>query len=73
MTDLGLYEVTGRRAYRGHDPGTTFEARIAPGPERRAVDRGDIRLIERFTPTIQPGSLTLPAGWLTTQEAPDHE
>jgi len=64
---LGVYEVVGKRAYRGHEPGTVFEARIGPGPEGRAINRGDIRLLDRVTPNIQPGSYQLPAGWLTTQ------
>lgn len=58
-----LYEVTGRRAYRGHEPGTFFEAEIPPGPESRAINRGDIRLVERFVPELQPGSYRLPLGW----------
>lgn len=69
MNQVGRYEVVGRREYRGHKPGTTFEARIDPGPERRAVVRGDIRLLERIIPSLQPGSVTLPDGWLT----PKHE
>jgi hypothetical protein len=63
----GLYLVCGSRAYRGHQPGETFEANIERNAERRAVQRRDIRLLERITPTIQPGSFTLPHGWLTQE------
>ena len=54
----GLYEVTGRRQYRGHEPGTVFEAAIAPSVEARALQRGDIKLLRRITPTLAPGSFT---------------
>lgn len=65
MNAAGLYEVLSPRAYRGHPPGSTFQARIDRFAERRAVDRGDIRLLARITPTLQPGSYTLPQGWPT--------
>lgn len=75
---VGVYEVTGNREYRGHKPGTTFEAVLDPGPEQRAIARGDIRLIDRITPSIRAGSLTMPDGWpppqggnTTNTEAPD--
>jgi hypothetical protein len=61
----GEYLVTGKRNYRGHEPGTTFEANLAPGPEGRAIARGDIRLLRKIEPTVQPGSYTFPDGWLT--------
>lgn len=59
----GRYLVTGNREYRGHQPGTIFEAALAPGPERRAVERGAIQLLERITPSIEPGSYELPEPW----------
>ena len=62
----GEYLVTGKRQYRGHDPGTTFEARLEPNAERRAIARGDIRLIREIHPTVPPGH-TFPAGWLAGQ------
>lgn len=75
MSGHGLYVVTGRRRYRGHEPGEEFEAYIAPNAERRAVDRGDIQLLRRITPGIQPGSYRLPPGWgqssTQTTEAPE--
>lgn len=76
MKTFGVYKVTGRRPYRGHEPGTVFEACLAPGPEQRAVARGDITLIERVTPDLVEGSYRLPPDWLkpateeTTTEAP---
>ena len=48
---MGDYNVIGKREYRGHAPGVEFEARIEPGAERRAVDRGDIVLLRRVLPT----------------------
>lgn len=76
MIDSGVYEVTGSRAYRGHKPGSRFEARLDRGAERRAVIRGDIRLVERVVPSIRPGSFRLPPGWEgqpteVTTEAPE--
>lgn len=65
--DHGVYVVTGRRKYRGHEPGETFEAKLDPAAERRAIDRGDIRLLDRIIPSIQPGTYVLPDGWLTDE------
>lgn len=59
MSGYGVYLVTGRRQYRGHEPGATFEAALDPSAEQRAVARGDITLLERVTPTLTPGSYTL--------------
>lgn len=68
----GVYKVTGKRIYRGHNPGTTFEALIDPAVEQRAIERGDITLLRRETPDLRPGSFRLPPGWLRsgTHEAP---
>lgn len=60
---MSLYLVTGRRAYRGHFPGAAFEALLEPAAEQRAIERGDIELLERSIPTLRPGSWTLPTGW----------
>lgn len=69
MTDLtpryGEYEVVGRRSYRDHEPGSTFEARLDRGAEARAIRRGDIRLLRITQPDLVPGSVTFPDGWLT--------
>ena len=59
----GRYRVTGSRAYRGHHPGSEFDAQIAPTVEARAVKRGDIILLERVIPTIVAENLALPQGW----------
>jgi hypothetical protein len=59
----GLYLVTGRRRYRGHAPGTRFEARLDPGAEQRAISLGAIRLLKRITPALDPGSYRLPDDW----------
>lgn len=59
---LGVYEVTGRRIYRGHEPGTVFEARIAETVAARAIKRGDITLLEYVTPNL-PDEYGLPKGW----------
>ena len=61
---MGEYEVVGRREYRGHPPGEVFEARIQPGPESRAIARGDIRKLRDVEPSIQPGSYSLER-WLS--------
>lgn len=60
----GVYRVTGKRQYRGHDPGTTFEAILDRGAEQRAVARGDIELIRHVQPGLAPGSYRLPPDWL---------
>ncbi len=61
------YLVTGPRAYRGHRTGTQFTANLDPLAEQRAVQRGDIQLLERLTPRI-PDNHQLPAGWLDQKE-----
>jgi hypothetical protein len=62
--DFGLYRVVGRRNYRDHKPGEEFEARLDRQAERRALTRGDIELLGRITPELQPGSYRFPHGWL---------
>lgn len=59
----GRYIVNGPRQYRGHQPGTTFEAQLDPAIEHRAITRGDITLLDRVTPDLEPGSATLPDDW----------
>lgn len=66
--NAGVYRVTGRRRYRGHEPGTVFVATLAPGPERRALARGDIALVESIVPSIDPARLKPPR--YTQAEAP---
>jgi hypothetical protein len=62
VNEIGRYQVTGKRAYRGHQPGDTFEARLDRNAEIRAVNRGNIILLERLTADLRPGSYRLPAG-----------
>lgn len=58
----GEYRVTGRREYRGHTPGSVFQALLEPGPERRAVARGDIALLRRMRPSVDASAVTIPDG-----------
>ena len=64
---FGEYQVTGNRSYRGHTPGTIFEAQLDPGAAARAIRRGDICLLRWVDPEVPPGA-ELPDGWLATQE-----
>lgn len=59
----GRYRVTGRRQYRGHRPGETFEARLDRLAEQRAIERGDIVLLERIEPGLAETTYRLPADW----------
>jgi len=68
MTVGAEYEVLRHDGYRGHRRGTRFEAILDPNAERRALARGDIRVVARRTPAVQPGSFTLPDGWLPSHE-----
>jgi hypothetical protein len=61
---MGRYEVVGSRAYRENAPGTIFEARLERNAERRAIERGSIRLLEVIPDDLTAGSYRLPAGWL---------
>ena len=58
----GEWQVTGKRVYRGHEPGEKFEASLDDGPAGRAVARGDIVLLEQFIPAV-PADHELPEGW----------
>jgi len=60
--------VAGSWPYREHKPGSTFEASLDPAVEERALASGAIRLLERRTPSIQPGTYRLPVGWATPHE-----
>lgn len=62
------YEVTRATGYAGFAPGSVFEAVLKKQAEARALQRGDIRLIERSTPPLQPANYAMPAGWLNQQE-----
>ena len=67
MNELGVYRVVGRRAYRGHEPGEVFEARLDRNAEIRAVNRGSIVLLERVRPDLPAGKYRLPVGWPGTE------
>lgn len=70
MSGFGEYLVTGRREYRGHKPGSTFEATLDRNAEARAIRRGDIRLLRIVKPELQPDSYTLPPGWAKQSSTP---
>ncbi len=63
---MSLYQVTGRRNYREHRPGETFEAVLKPNIEHIALKVGAIKILESSTPSIRPGSATVPDGWLNS-------
>lgn len=44
-----VYKVTGTTAYFGHQPGEEFEADLTEDQERRAKERGSIRVVKRDT------------------------
>lgn len=71
---FGVYRVIGRRKYRGHDPGTVFEAYLDPAVEQRAIARRAIELLRREAPTVEPAKFEPPAEWRSdrpaTTEAP---
>ena len=69
---MSLYRVSGQLGYRDHKPGDVFEAVLDPDTEARALWRGNITLLERSTPTIRPGSFTLPVGWNITPQSKEH-
>lgn len=58
----GVWKVTGKRVYRGHQPGTEFEETLSASPAARAVARGDIQLLEQIVPAV-PEEHALPEGW----------
>jgi len=55
------YLVTGKRQYRWHAPGTVFEANLDPDAERRAIERGSIRVLEEVEVRLR--SYGLPRDW----------
>jgi hypothetical protein len=61
----GRYQVTGAREYRGHQTGVVFEARLDKATAQRAINRGDIVLLEHVEPRV-PAGFTFPHGWLST-------
>jgi hypothetical protein len=61
VPECGLYQVVGKRDYRGHPQGSEFPARLDPRAERRAIDRGSIVRVGSLTPS--PGKFSWPEGW----------
>lgn len=59
---FGEWRVIGKRAYRGVQPGESFDARLANTVAARAIARGDIELVEEFVPA-PPDNYWLPEGW----------
>ena len=57
------YLVTGPRQYRWHPSGTEFEATLDPDAERRAIERGSIRVLEIIEPDLKADSYELPDDW----------
>jgi hypothetical protein len=41
------YKVTGPTSFQGHQPGEEFDANLDPELERRAKQRGSIRVVQR--------------------------
>lgn len=67
----GSYQVIGPASYRGHPPGTRFEANLQPGPETRAISRAAIRFLGHVNPAPPPGSYRLPPGWVAHKQTPE--
>ncbi len=44
---MTVYKVVGSTPFRGHQPGDQFEADLTADEERRAKERGSIRVIKR--------------------------
>lgn len=65
---MSVYRIGRKRGYAGHPPGSVVEMVLDPAAEKRALARGDIVVVERRTPSIQPGSYTLPRGWANQKE-----
>ena len=55
------YLVTGHRRYRWHERGTIFEAQLDPDAERRAIERGSIRVLEEID--VRVANYELPEDW----------
>jgi hypothetical protein len=44
------YKVTAATGFRGHKLGDEFDADLTPDQEKRAKDRGSIRVVSRHEP-----------------------
>lgn len=57
---MTVYVVKSLVAFNGYRRGDTFEARLDPGMEARALARGAIEIVDESTPGLVPGSYRLP-------------
>lgn len=64
----GRYRVTSDRAFRDHDPGSEFVARLDTAHERRAVRRRAIELLERIDFGLESALYVMPKGWEDSAE-----
>ena len=48
---MTTYKVTGAVPFQGHQPGEEFETELDPELERRAKERGSIRVVKRTKTT----------------------
>jgi hypothetical protein len=62
------YEVIRQTGYAGFPPGEVFEAVLDKAAEARALERGDIRVLQQTTTAIPAGSYRLPDGWIQNEE-----
>lgn len=53
---MTLYKVTAATGYAGHELGEEFEAELSEEQERRAKERGSIRVIKRGDNQKKEGS-----------------
>lgn len=60
MKTGGRYKVVGPRSYRGHEPGSVFEAVLERQAEIRAINRGSIQLLARVDVGLKPENARLP-------------
>jgi hypothetical protein len=63
---MSVYRVVWNRTYREHRQGDVFETVLRPDAEERALKLGAIEIVKSSTPSIRPGSETVPEGWLNT-------
>lgn len=71
---MSLYRVLGALPYRECKPGDIFEASLPIDAELRALQRGNIEILDSSETRLRPGSYVLPDGWrqssLTGPEGP---
>lgn len=66
---MSVYKVTGVFDYRGHPPGSLFEAELDAEAEGRALRFGSITVVDRRRTELVPGSYRLPTRWRQRQKA----